>query len=356
MTKVGSIPFVTIDNHEKYLKDINTMLFSFHDLYECQKFLLEYGKGYKQYFMLPNTTQHILTPSLLNRFEDSCNKCTKTQIAITTRGGYRDLTMNRLMEIATKGGFSKVEAFCYSPLPTKRAIKKMKVQRGFVIKALKELISEKDKQQSNIQIIGSLCLSGDNDDNRYIQEIINCGVKEVVFDVEYVEDKLKLFDYYQNVINSCSVPCTFKLYNFDLVNIINAALLNVNIWSDSVNDLIRHGHALVFPMNKVDNPIAIIDLFEDQYKEAVDVPLVEGCDCFTCKTHTRGYIHHLLKCHELTGHTLLSLHNYHHMTKFINVINTNLQTNRDFLIQLQDFYKTLPTPPAFKNSTLYSDN
>jgi len=30
-------------------------------------------------------------------------------------------------------------------------------------------------------------------------------------------------------------------------------------------------------------------------------PLVPGCECFTCANHSRGYIHHLLQCHEMTA-------------------------------------------------------
>jgi len=41
--------------------------------------------------------------------------------------------------------------------------------------------------------------------------------------------------------------------------------------------------------------------------EAVMGPLVEGCECFTCKNHYRAYIHHLLKCHEMTAWVLLQM-------------------------------------------------
>lgn len=38
-------------------------------------------------------------------------------------------------------------------------------------------------------------------------------------------------------------------------------------------------------------------------------PIEEGCDCYTCKNHTRAYIRHLLKANEILGATLLSIHN-----------------------------------------------
>ncbi len=42
-------------------------------------------------------------------------------------------------------------------------------------------------------------------------------------------------------------------------------------------------------------------------------PLVEGCDCYACKNHSRAYIRHLWRCGESTAATLLSIHN----TKFL---------------------------------------
>ena len=42
--------------------------------------------------------------------------------------------------------------------------------------------------------------------------------------------------------------------------------------------------------------------------EADVTPLVSGCQCFTCKNHHRAYIHHLLKCHEMTAWVLLQMY------------------------------------------------
>jgi len=43
-----------------------------------------------------------------------------------------------------------------------------------------------------------------------------------------------------------------------------------------------------------------------------DVPLDEACLCVTCRTFSRAYLHHLLKCGEPLGPRLLSMHNLHH--------------------------------------------
>jgi queuine tRNA-ribosyltransferase len=43
-----------------------------------------------------------------------------------------------------------------------------------------------------------------------------------------------------------------------------------------------------------------------------DVPLDARCDCSTCATFSRAYLHHLFKCSEPLGPRLLSLHNLRH--------------------------------------------
>ncbi|HSN90131.1 MAG TPA: tRNA guanosine(34) transglycosylase Tgt [Anaeromyxobacteraceae bacterium] len=41
------------------------------------------------------------------------------------------------------------------------------------------------------------------------------------------------------------------------------------------------------------------------------------CACATCSTHSRGYLHHLVKCREPLGPRLLSLHNLHHYLQLV---------------------------------------
>ena len=50
-----------------------------------------------------------------------------------------------------------------------------------------------------------------------------------------------------------------------------------------------------------------VDMFAEEHEESM-APLVEGCECHTCTNHYRAYIHHLLKCHEMTAWVLLQLY------------------------------------------------
>ncbi len=56
-----------------------------------------------------------------------------------------------------------------------------------------------------------------------------------------------------------------------------------------------------------------------QYTEDFS-PLIEGCTCYTCKNHSKAYLRHLFRVHEISAGTLLSIHNLHyliHLTKQI---------------------------------------
>ena len=52
--------------------------------------------------------------------------------------------------------------------------------------------------------------------------------------------------------------------------------------------------------------------FEDDFS-----PLVEGCQCYACRNHTRAYIRHLFRAQEATAATLLSIHNIHFLVNLM---------------------------------------
>jgi queuine tRNA-ribosyltransferase len=42
---------------------------------------------------------------------------------------------------------------------------------------------------------------------------------------------------------------------------------------------------------------------------ASDEPVEPGCDCYTCRTFSAAYVHHLFRCRELLAYRLASIHN-----------------------------------------------
>ncbi len=54
-------------------------------------------------------------------------------------------------------------------------------------------------------------------------------------------------------------------------------------------------------------------------------PIDEECDCFTCRTHSRAYLRHLLISHELTSFYLNTIHNLHFYARLMEKIREAIQ-------------------------------
>ncbi len=66
--------------------------------------------------------------------------------------------------------------------------------------------------------------------------------------------------------------------------------------------------------------------------------LDDECDCYTCRNYTKAYIRHLIKCKEVLGARLLSLHNLRFLTKLMENVREAIKEDRleEFKIE---FYK-----------------
>lgn len=63
-----------------------------------------------------------------------------------------------------------------------------------------------------------------------------------------------------------------------------------------------------------DNPEQILNINNAQFRTD-RAPIDAWCDCYTCKNHTRAYLHHLFRCKELSALELASVHNVRFMLK-----------------------------------------
>jgi len=70
-------------------------------------------------------------------------------------------------------------------------------------------------------------------------------------------------------------------------------------------------------------------------------PVEEGCDCYTCRTFSAAYLHHLFKCEELLAYRLATIHNLRFITRLMQKIENAVQQGTfaafktDFLSQYQ---------------------
>jgi queuine tRNA-ribosyltransferase len=84
----------------------------------------------------------------------------------------------------------------------------------------------------------------------------------------------------------------------------------------------RHGGALVRNAKGFR-----INLRNARFREDA-APIEEGCDCEACTRFSRGYLHHLLKAGEITGLTLLALHNIRFMNRLMETVRASIASGR----------------------------
>jgi queuine tRNA-ribosyltransferase len=68
--------------------------------------------------------------------------------------------------------------------------------------------------------------------------------------------------------------------------------------------------------------------------------LDDECPCYTCKNHSRAYLSHLVRTGEVSGYTLLSLHNVTELIRFTQKIRKDI-INGSFSVEK---YSTINPP------------
>jgi queuine tRNA-ribosyltransferase len=75
--------------------------------------------------------------------------------------------------------------------------------------------------------------------------------------------------------------------------------------------------------------------------ETKEGPVDADCDCYTCRTFSAAYLHHLFKCEELLAYRLATIHNLRFITRLMQKIEDAIQQDafpafkNDFLTQYQ---------------------
>jgi queuine tRNA-ribosyltransferase len=59
-----------------------------------------------------------------------------------------------------------------------------------------------------------------------------------------------------------------------------------------------------------------------------DTPLDPDCACYTCRTFSRAYLHHIFRCGELLGFTLNTIHNLSYTVGLTRAARQALLENR----------------------------
>lgn len=62
------------------------------------------------------------------------------------------------------------------------------------------------------------------------------------------------------------------------------------------------------------------------------------CDCYTCRNYTKAYLRHLIKCNEILGARLLTIHNLHFLLKLMENVRRAIKEDR-LLDYKKDFFE-----------------
>ena len=90
--------------------------------------------------------------------------------------------------------------------------------------------------------------------------------------------------------------------------------------------LARHGGALVQPSVLEDEKgREHMNLRNSRFRDDPR-PIDEKCECQTCRTLSRSYLHHLLKAGELLAMQALTIHNVHFMNRLLKAIREAIAT------------------------------
>lgn len=78
----------------------------------------------------------------------------------------------------------------------------------------------------------------------------------------------------------------------------------------------------------------LLKLRNSRYRDDL-APIDENCDCYTCKTFSRSYLHHMDKCKEMLGAQLNTIHNLHYYQKLMRDLRSAIEQGT-----LADFAKS----------------
>ncbi len=56
----------------------------------------------------------------------------------------------------------------------------------------------------------------------------------------------------------------------------------------------------------------------------IEEPMVDGCNCYTCRHFSAAYVHHLFACEELLGYRLMTIHNLSFMNNLVSEIRASI--------------------------------
>lgn len=112
------------------------------------------------------------------------------------------------------------------------------------------------------------------------------------------------------------------------VNIVKLVQLGVDLFDTSYcRILTERSAAMTFTLEENESSDSYeINLRHSTYTEDFN-PIMDSCNCLTCREYSRSYIHHLLTVQELLGPILIMIHNIYHYLRLFKTIRKCISNN-----------------------------
>ena len=85
-----------------------------------------------------------------------------------------------------------------------------------------------------------------------------------------------------------------------------------------------------------------VNIYTAPYK-ARDGPIEEGCDCYTCRTFSAAYVHHMFKVKELLAYRLATIHNLRFVLRLMEEMRSAI-VDRRFETYRAEFHERFVPP------------
>jgi queuine tRNA-ribosyltransferase/7-cyano-7-deazaguanine tRNA-ribosyltransferase len=111
----------------------------------------------------------------------------------------------------------------------------------------------------------------------------------------------------------------------ELEDIVDGVARGIDLFDCAAPTRWARNGALIVSRGIAENAEQRMNISNARY--AIDsAPIDPTCDCYTCKTFSRAYLHHLHRAKELIYYRLASIHNLRMMTRFMSDLRAAIHT------------------------------
>lgn len=286
--------------------------------------LEKFGQGYHK-FVNSSGPFFLSCRDPTNFFESS-----QATMTIKTKSGRSTVTPQEYCNFVSKMQPDLFSSLAYD-LPWSQTRKRAKVSVDVSLKWLDQILTLNPNLKNSV--FGVIQGAGNEiERKRSVQETISRGVFGFAlgsFDLDETPEQsdAMLAQLVKEIPSNKPILINTMGDPLSIIRLVHKGIdLFSTVFPDTATDL---GCALCWDLNLKNDQRPHKDLImislKDTTFELDKSPLVHGCPCWTCQTHTKAYIFHLLNTHEMLAETLLQLHNLYHYLTFFRIIQEQIR-------------------------------